>query len=63
MSPDDALRHLNLWYESYRRAYIGWLNLAACVRAALDQLRVGDVALARAELEIALRDHSPPTDG
>jgi len=62
-SPDDALHNLNAWYESYRRAYIGWCNLASCVRAALDLLGVGETCCAWSVLEDALRDHSPPVDG
>lgn len=61
-SDDKALHHLNEWYEAYRRAYIGWLNLASSIRATLDLLRVGDVAAAIVKLEASLRDHSPPVD-
>ena len=58
----EALRALNAWYEAYRLAYIGWLNLAACVRAALARLAVGDVDGARDVLDAALREYSPPRD-
>ena len=59
----EALRALNAWYEAYRRAYIGWCNLATCIRAALDYLGAGEPCCARTLLEDALRDHSPPVDG
>ena len=60
---DEALLCLNVWYESYRCAYVEWCDLAACVCTALNQLRMGEDALARTSLEDALRDHSPPIDG
>lgn len=62
-SPEEALHWMNVWYESYRCAYLGWCNLVACVSTALSQLGAGEIDAARLTLEVALRDHSPPPDG
>jgi len=58
---DDDLAMLNAWVAKYRAAYLGWANLAACVRATIARLPA-DPAVARRMLTEALREFSPPED-
>lgn len=59
MDPDE-LAQLNALYEKWRRAILGWTNLATCVKSALDKLADGKQTVAYRILTAALAEHSPP---
>ena len=59
MTDEEARRAVNAWYDAYRRAIVGWSNLATCVRAAIAALEEARPAHARRILSEALEEHSP----